>query len=41
LLEAPEKIGIVGKLGAVKSVGGIAGEAGQGMMAEKVFKGLG
>jgi hypothetical protein len=41
LLEAPQKIGIVGKLGAVKSVGGIGGEAGQGMMAEKVFKGLG
>jgi hypothetical protein len=41
LLEAPQKIGIVGKLGAVKSVGGIAGEAGQGMMAEKVFKDLG
>ena len=41
MLEAPEKIGIVGKLGAVKSVGGIRGEAGQGMMAEKVFKGLG
>jgi hypothetical protein len=41
LLEAPQKIGIVGKLGAVKSVGGIGGEAGQGMMAEKVFKDLG
>jgi len=40
LLEAPQKIGIMGKLGAVKSVGGIAGEAGQGMMAEKVFKDL-